>query len=821
MHPLASVSIDFLGKHGFAWWDIVLGAIGVSLLGYGWLIWRPLASATGDSAGAPRRPPIPWTPLIAGAAAVVYAICAALIGPMRNPWLAIFLTSLLAAGAVWRFYQRVYQFLGRRRVITLFALRVISMVCLILLLFKPVIAWVNIPHHVSTLGIVIDASGSMSVSDQPNEPSRYLQSVLGARLMAHRLQHHFKLQYFAYDGKHNGPLRSAGQLSSIAPDGRETDLPTAIRLAAAAGCRQIVLFSDGIQNGPTKINTISQLGLPVYTVRVGSTSTQAKAVPEIEIVRINGPQSAPVGSEVTLTALVRSTALNDRTVRVSLLEGKKELVSHRLVLESGPVPQQVKFKFTPRKVGRLVLLASIPVDPQERSAAGNKMQFPMLITNPRIRVLYIEGRVRPEVGPLETTLAMDPNISLVSLIQTRPGYFMVRGAHDGISAVPTSLAQWEKFKVVILGDVKQSFLTRAQQDQLKQAVTHGLGFIMIGGQQNFAAGSWGDSDLAPVFPILLSPTSPAQLNTPFVPQLTAFGAQSTIFGGIGRWFVSASGASGTATLPNLAGCVAFAGAKPGASVLLVDPRADVHGKPAIVLAVEHYGKGRTAAFAGDTTYRWNLLLGTMGARSPYHRFWGQLVRWLAGESKVKTAHGPSVTAMIRRERYESGQPVRLKMAVTDMQGQSTAYAHGFADITYPNGKARKLRMHASHAAPGNYKRNIMPALPGKYHVVFTAYKGGQKLGTDSSDFYVIAPIGEMDKLAAEPRILRRIAAETGGAFSELGGISSMERRILAAQPSRDRVQRSSLPLYNDSMFFILFVAGITAEWMLRRKWQLQ
>ena len=820
MHPLASVSMDFLGKHGFAWWAVVMGVLGAALLVYSFLQMRP-AAATSLTPTTTPRPKIPWISISLGGGAIFYALCAGFLAPMRNPWLAIVLTSLLAAGAIWLFYQRVYQFLGRGRMFTLFTLRVTGIVFLVLLLFKPVIAWINIPHHVGTLGIVLDASGSMSVSDQPNEPSRYLQSVLGAQILERQLKHHFKLLYFAYDGVHNAPLTAARDLSAIAPDGKETDLPTAIKLAYNAGCKQIVLFSDGIQNGPTKISSLAQLDVPVYTVRVGSTSTQAKAVPEIEIVRINGPQSAPVGSQVTLTALIRSTALNDRTVRVSLMHGKKELASHRLVLESGPIPQQVKFKFTPEKVGRMVLLASIPVDPQERSTAGNKQQFPMLITNPRIAVLYLEGRVRPEVGPLESTLAMDPNISLVSLIETRPGYFMVRGAQNGVTAIPTTLAQWEKFKVIILGDVKSNFLSPAQQDQLRQAISHGIGFMMIGGQQNFAAGSWGDTDLAAAFPVSLEPTSPAQLNTPFVPELTAFGRRNSIFQGIAQWFISPTGQAGAAELPNLAGCVALAGPKPGASVLLVDPRANVHGKPAIVLATEHYGKGRTAAFAGDTTYRWNLLLGTMGARSPYHRFWGQLVRWLAGESKVKTAHGPSVTAMIRRERYENGQPVRLKMAVTDMHGQSTAYAHGFVSVTYPDGKVRRLRMHASHRAPGGYQRNIVPSLPGKYHAVFTAFKGGKKLGTDTSDFYVIAPIGEMDKLAAEPRILRQIASQTGGAFSELGGISSLGRRILAAQPANNRVQRSGFPLYNNTLFFLLFVAGITVEWILRRKWQLQ
>jgi hypothetical protein len=822
---LADVSLNFFGQHGFAWWAAVVAAAGITLLYYAWRQWHSARSAKPDTAPPPSASPLQtssvYVPAVAGLIAIAYAVLAWLLPAAQKRLPAMVITAALLILAVWIFYRRVYQFLGRRRVLALLALRSAGLIFLLLMMFKPAIAWVTIPHRLVKIGMVIDTSGSMSVSDQPNAPSRYLQSVLAVRQLSRIIHQHFQIQYFAYDGIHNAPLTSEHQYSSIAPDGDQTDLPTAIKLATDNGDKEVVLFSDGIQNGPTPLRTLSHLGAKVYTVRVGSTATHAKGVPEIDILRVDGPQSAPVNTRITLTVHIRSTALDDRTVQVQLLRHHTLLKSHQLVLQSGAAGQVVKLHVTPHHVGRLLLTVHIPPVPQERSTAGNTQQFPILITNPRISVLYIEAQIRPEVGPLEQDLATDPNVNLVSLIQTRPGYFMVRGMQGKLTALPQSLAQWKQFKVIILGDVAANFFSPAQRQQIRETVQAGAGFLMIGGMQNFASGGWGNTSMASLFPIRLDTVHPSQLSRPFVPELTPFGRQSPIFSGIAQWFIPPGGGQPSRALPDLDGCVAFAGLTPSGQSLLIDPKEKVNGAPAIVLAVGHYGKGRSAAFAADTTYRWQLELRTMGNRSPYHRFWGQLIRWLAGQSKIKTASGPSVTALIRRQRYRPGQVVRLRAQVTDMSGQSTRFAHTKVVETLPDGKSRSLFMNPQRHNIGMYKRNIRPTLPGKYTLTFSATKGGKLLGTDKTDIYVMPPQTEMTKLAAEPAILKRIARLTGGTFSELDSIGALGRRLNASLPRQNQIRRVSVPLYDNTLCFVLFITAISAEWLLRRKWQLQ
>ena len=350
---------------------------------------------------------------------------------------------------------------------------------------------------------------------------------------------------------------------------------------------------------------------------------------------------------------------------------------------------------------------------------------------------------------------------------------------------------------------------------------------MIGGQNSFAPGGWEKTTLASLLPVSLEKVAPAQINAPFVPELTAIGAAHPIFRNIVPYFLTAEGKKIGDTVPELSGCVALGPAKAGASVLAVHPTEKVGGAPATVLAVQQFGKGRTAAFAGDTTYRWNLTLRALGKDSPYNRFWGQMVRWLASEESLEKKMGASVTAMLAKERFEAGEAVPLRAAVTDKDGQATNYAQAWVEITGPDGKAKRLELAAKNgnaeeigiydSAAEAYK----PALAGTYKVVFGATKDNVDLGRDSTTFLVMPAAGEREVLAAQPRTLEAIAARTRGTAVDLPAVEALAERLLAEVEPPPMARMSAVPLFHTRWFFLGFVGLVGMEWLLRRKWQLQ
>ena len=221
---------------------------------------------------------------------------------------------------------------------------------------------------------------------------------------------------------------------------------------------------------------------------------------------------------------------------------------------------------------------------------------------------------------------------------------------------------------------------------------------------------------------------------------------------------------------------------------VVHPTEKIGGSPAIVLAVQQFGKGRTGAFAADTTWRWSLFLRALQKDSPYNRFWGQMIRWLASEEDLEKKSGASITAMMGKERYEAGESVMLKAAATDQQGQSTNFANVWADITGPDGKTVRVPLAAAGEADGGgggggqtgmYQETYLPAMAGTHKVVFGGMKDKVDLGHDESSFTVLAAAGERDVLAGQPQTLEAISRATGGASMELSGVGALADRLLA------------------------------------------
>lgn len=857
---LAVWQFDFAGQAAFAWWSVVAAAISLALIVYGLMLIRErhkVRQSVADTAmtAGRQRSSIPQQALITESVRPIFGLPAGYFSlgagalslmltglmillklPPRS--VALIWTALLAFLAMWLIYQRVYRYLSRTRMSVLFTLRVVGLCALLLMLFEPVLAFTRGPSEHATLSVVLDASGSMSISDQPNEPNRYRQSVLAVQnVLIPRLKDRYNLRFYAYDGKHQQPIKSAGVLDGVAPGGTVTDLSAALGLALSSethSADQIVLFSDGIHNGPVGIAAgLKGISVPVHTVRVGSDAIEPATVPDIAVVAVDGPQTATVNNVVTLTASIKSTAMSDRTVRVQLLKpgtegstGITSLDEQRLVLHSGPIPQTVQLKFTPEQVGRMVVRLAVPVDPGERSEANNTQDFPILVTDPKLAVLYVEGRVRPEVGPLRRSLEQDPNVQAVSMVQTVAGRFEMRGLKEGddlakTGGMPRTPAQWKRFKVIILGDLDASFLSAQQLKDLQQAVRDGAGLLMIGGQNAFAPGGWNKTIMTEMLPVTIHPQEPAQINQAFVPQLTGTGGTHPIFRGISNYFINATGQSAAQQMPQLSGCVALGQAKAGANILAVHPGVKIQNNPAIVLAVQQYGAGRTAAFAADTTWKWNLFLRGMGKDSPYNRFWGQMVRWLAGQEDLQKKSGASVTPMIPKERYESGEPVTLRAAVTDKEGQSTAFANVYADIQGPDKKSTRVALVAIKDQIGVYEATYQPQLAGDFGVNFGAAKDGGDLGKAESTFKVMQSAGEMEILAAKPGTLQEIAQITGGDQTDLSAISALADRLADRAGGTAVASRTTFRLYENRSFFLFFIVALTAEWFLRRKWQLQ
>ena len=89
--------------------------------------------------------------------------------------------------------------------------------------------------------------------------------------------------------------------------------------------------------------------------------------------------------------------------------------------------------------------------------------------------------------------------------------------------------------------------------------------------------------------------------------------------------------------------------------------------------------------------------------------------------------------------------------------------------------------------------------------------------------YRLAAPAEMQTLARNDRLLRQIAERTGGQYDNVAGLPDLVDEILAAyrRVAGEPVKPHLARMYNFPLLFVIFVAAVTAEWVLRRRWQLR
>ncbi|MCX5648358.1 MAG: glutamine amidotransferase, partial [Planctomycetota bacterium] len=718
----------------------------------GWMRDRRPAGGDGARPSAVPEPVLPWWQILVGliSAGVIFPVAVA-AGQTQEARLQLALMVLLAlAASAWTlfFYLRVYRYLGRLPMGVLSAMRVLAVLLLVLLVFKPVLSFEERVEHRTDLLVLVDASRSMSVSDWPDTPHRLALAAAQVREYLDRLATAFNVQLYTFDTRAR-PVE-AGQWPE--PEGEATNITRAVKdvlaLARRADTSGLVLLSDGLHNaGGDVVRDITALGPPpIYTVGVGTDLTRESGYQDISIENVRAPEESVVDNVTRVTVDVEAVGLADRSVEVQLREGDTLLSAQPLRLDGTPGSQSITLTVTPTTTGRHTYTVRIPPDPAERRSENNTRDLYLLVTDPKIRVLYVEGVVRPEYKPLKSVLETDPNVELAALVQVRKGEFLQSGSRNdlALTGFPQTLEDMRKFDVFLLGDLDRSYFSAKQLENLKTAVSEGGGLLMIGGYASFGPGGYAGTPVEEILPVFVGPRDIGQETERFVLRLTPEGEAHPIFYGATDFFMpSAPGRSirnpqsairNPEELPYLKGCTRLGRPKPGASVLAVHPDRAGPSGPLIVLAVQSYGLGRTAAFAADTTYQWYLPYKALGRDSPYIKFWGQMVRWLANKEIKETADEPGVTLLVNKPFYNPGESVTVRARVREEEGRATNYADVTGSLIGAGGERTPLPLVLVPGSVGMYEAKLDPPDPGEYKILVEARKDGKRLGIAEDAF---------------------------------------------------------------------------------------
>jgi uncharacterized membrane protein len=693
------------------------------------------------------------------------------------------------------------------------ALRLATLALIIFCLFRPILVVKAAVPQQNFLGILLDDSRSMQITDWGGEPrSAFVQKEFaaadGALLKA--LSDRFVVRTFRFS-------TGASRLMSNADltfNGGQT------RLAAALdGARQelaglpvagLVLVSDGADTTDAALTEallgLKAAGLPVFTVGVG----REMLTRDIQIDRVNTPRSVLKGTSLLIDVVITETGYAGQTITLDVEDEGRIVGSQQVKLPDDGGPAAVRVRATAADAGPRVFRFRVAPQSGELVTQNNAREALIHVRDGREKILYYEGEPRFEMKFIRRAVADDKNLQLVSLQRTADNKYLrldVDTPDELIGGFPKTREELFAYRGLVLGSIEAGAFTGDQLRMIADFVDRrGGGLLMLGGARAFSEGGYVGTPVAEALPVVLerpakSGDSPALARLKVIPTRAGNAhAVTQIAAG------EAASAARWAELPNVLSVNLLTAVKPGATVLLNGT--DERGRSQVVLASQRYGRGKGLAFTVQDSWAWQMHASIPVDDQTHENYWRQLLRWL-----VDGVPG-AVEVQVPADRVEPGDTVTLDAAVVDPTFVELNDAHVIAKVAFPGGATVDVPLQWTGERGGQYRGTFVGAEQGHYEVKVEASRAGKTIGTGVTHLRAAPGDAEYFDATMHAARMKRIAEDTGGRFYTPETVAGLPEDVRYAGRGVTTVEEREL--WHMPIVLILLMGLVCAEWGYRR-----
>jgi uncharacterized membrane protein len=715
-----------------------------------------------------------------------------------------------------------------------------ALALLLVILLNPV--WreeVQLPSEPAQVCCLVDASRSMAL-DRPvsraDQARQTLQSIDAALTGADRP----RLQLYRFGAQ----LSLAGDLAQLAPTDDASQLAAALEQLPSRFSRQppraAIVFSDGAVPDAERLAEVAaayrKLEIPIHVVPLGDPRLRG----DLAIQDLVVPRRAEAGARVPVRAVIRCQGYAGQRVVVEVRPADRPqsepLVALPVTLDDGEQPVELVVEANPDH-GRLRL--TIAPQEGEISDENNAAEFQLVERRRKIKVIYMEGTVGSEYQWVRDALLEDQDIECLPMTVDaqyveRPRLARIDDPYRGF---PTTREELLGYDCVICSDISQGAFTKEQLDWVVELVgQRGGGFAMVGGHTSFGSGGWDQTVWDQLIPVDMQ--GGVQGQGWAYQQFTVAVPEEAQTHPI--WRIVEDPAQNRQVLermPPFLGTNYVQRLKPAATVLGVS-REEITGMGFMtIFACESYGRGRTFAFAPDSTVDWGRYFESQwgeGDNRYFRRFWRNVVRWLTENS----ASG-SRRLRIETDRiiYRAGQPIAVEAQAFDEQLEPTIDYELTARLVPTNAAAAPPATEAERrsvplgaTASDQAYRGELPAtawfdgatataaeLQGvaAREVEVIATHQGHEIARATTRVQLLADSPELRQPVPQPDNLELLAEASGGRV-----LSSPREAVeaLSALPVREGdvlVARS--PLWDSPWLWGAVLGLLGLEWTLRRR----
>lgn len=745
-----------------------------------------------------------------------------------RPYSAWLYLALIVAMIVLVIVARRTAISDRLRSWLLFVPRAAVLALLLFVLLNPVRRTEHrLPAKPAQVQFLVDASRSMAL-EQPVSRAASVQRTIQEVHALLRQPDHAQVQLFRFGER----LASAADLAQLRPADDASRLAEALEQLPSRFTRElprgVIVFSDGAVEDAERLAEMAaafrKLEVPIHVFPVGGD----QIVGDVAIDELVVPPRVDAGVKAPIRGVVRSTGYPGQRV---VLEVKPKdrpqtppLATLPITLSDASQPFELIVEANP-EYGELVL--SVPPLPGEVTEENNRVSFELAKASRKLKVIYMEGTGSTEYRWVRDALQEDKDIECLAMVADqqyveRPRLIRVDDQYRGFPATREELLQYD---CVICSDISLGAFTREQLDWVVELVDkRGGGFAMVGGITSFGAGRWDQTVWDQLIPIDMTGGTLGRgwvyhnfrVNIP----------EDAITHPVWRIVEDpAENRKVLAKIPMFLGTNYMQRLKPAATVLGVSAAEIPQAGIMPIFAAQSYGKGRTFAFAPDTTADWGRLFESQwgeGDNRYFRRFWRNLVRWLSENS---AAGNKRLQVETDRVIYRAGQPiVVIARAYDEELKETTAYEvtaeiKGARPVSTPllvdsSGPAYAAEIDSQLlAAPQGEQQNESAVLPVREIEVVARHKG-KEIARAFAKVQILPDTRELLAPRPRPEILASLAEAAGGTVLH----SAQDVATLLAQMPAERGDAvvTRQPVWDSPLLWLLIVGLLGVEWTLRR-----
>ena len=310
--------------------------------------------------------------------------------------------AMIVAGiATWRSYRQVR---GNSQPVdrgVLTAVRLGALVVLTFCLMRPVLILSSVVPQQNFLGVLIDDSRSMQISDRDDTPRmQFVQDQLATTEGELRaaLNERFALRFFKFSTETD----RLDVVNELAFDGTRTHVGQALTRAhdelSGVPLSGLLVVSDGADNADDglaeSLLPIQASGVPVFTVGLGREEFDQ----DIQLGRVETPRRVLKGASLVTDLVVTHQGFQGQTVTVQAEDEGRIVGAEQVTLAGDGEPQTVRMRFTAGEEGPRLFTFRVSPQPGEMVTQNNVRQSLVVVEDreeqPVLHILCRQQAVR-------------------------------------------------------------------------------------------------------------------------------------------------------------------------------------------------------------------------------------------------------------------------------------------------------------------------------------------------------------------------------------------------------------------------------------------